>query len=100
MRIVQRGPSFLGHDVCQPPKMFDDSLQADLMALELAQRARRIAGEIGGEGLKPGFLLGGKARQLLDGFRLGPTREGSDQLADLCLGLAFGFGKYCWRLLL
>jgi len=93
MGIVQRGPSILGHDACQPLKMLNDGLQAGLMALELAQRARRIAGEIGGEGLKPGFPLGREARQFLDGFRLGLTREGSDQLADLCLGLARGFGR-------
>ena len=68
------------------------------MALELAQRARRITGEIGDEGLKPRLLLGFEARHFLDGLRLGLARKDGDQLADFGLGLALGIEQHCWRL--
>lgn len=90
MKIMQPGSAFFGRDRDQSCELVDSSVEAGFMTLELAHCARRIAGEIGDEGLKPGVFFDVEAGKLFDGFRFGLARKRGEQFAHFGVRLIIG----------
>lgn len=90
MGVAERCPGFVRGGGHQPLKLLDRRLDAGFLALELPNRARRIASQVGSERLKPSFFFRCHSRELLDGFLLRLARQTGDQLADGRVRLAFG----------